>query len=273
MIPPDKIDGPTLRALRLAQGIPVRQIAALAKVSHGHLSKVESGEASDRKVTPRILLAYSRATGYDLKLGIPDEAMESRISAGQKNLSAGARAAHVAELAAVAYGQPPLQELSLVLDRVRRRLTIDVAEEDGTYVEQIATFLNDASGTAGRLAEVVLGLIDSHLDDRNANPRLQRACMTLALRAAEAADADDRFAAGRALRTIALRLAVILDDPDLRALALLRSAQQFARRGWPEAAELLRLASGDDRVSEDVGVELKRMRRVVDALPEQATGR
>jgi transcriptional regulator with XRE-family HTH domain len=56
------VDGPTLRSVRDSQGMPLRRIARVAGMSHGHLSKVETG-APGRPVTPRIIYAYEKVLG------------------------------------------------------------------------------------------------------------------------------------------------------------------------------------------------------------------
>ena len=58
-------DGPTLRSVRESVRVPLRRVARLAGMSHGHLSKVERGEHG-RPVTPAILTAYEKATGVRL---------------------------------------------------------------------------------------------------------------------------------------------------------------------------------------------------------------
>lgn len=59
------IDGPSLRELRKHYGVHLRRVAREAKMSHGHLSKVERGEAG-REVTPAVLAAYEKAFGVRL---------------------------------------------------------------------------------------------------------------------------------------------------------------------------------------------------------------
>ena len=51
--------------VRESAGIPLRKIARQAKMSHGHLSKVERGEPG-RPITPAVLVAYENATGFKL---------------------------------------------------------------------------------------------------------------------------------------------------------------------------------------------------------------
>src|SRR5690606_2181366 len=59
------LDGPTLRSVRESVNVPLRRIARIANMSHGHLSKMERGEAG-RPVTPAVLAAYEKATGIRL---------------------------------------------------------------------------------------------------------------------------------------------------------------------------------------------------------------
>src|SRR5690606_27124943 len=61
----DEYAGPTLRSVRESVRVPLRRVARLAGMSHGHLSKVERGEHG-RPVTPAILNAYEKATGVRL---------------------------------------------------------------------------------------------------------------------------------------------------------------------------------------------------------------
>ena len=266
--PSGVVDGPTLREVRLAHQVPLRRVARLATLSHGHLSKVERGEGG-RPVTPRVLLAYERATGVPLTNGVPPEAVESHTSADR--MSRAARRVHVAELAAVAYGQPLERTYADLLDRHREVAAGTLGRDDLAVVEAVARVLSepdDGAAAAGSLAEAVLRWLAPALDaDRGASPGAAQVAVLLALRAARGAKHGRRYAAARTLRLVALRLAVALDDPDLRSLVLVRAAAQFARAGWPEAHDLLRLADGDERVSAPVAAEIDQVRRLATCVP------
>jgi two-component system response regulator MprA len=66
-----ELDGPSLRSLRQHAGVPLRKVARLAGMSHGHLSKVERAETG-RPVTPAVLAAYEKATRILLATGHGD---------------------------------------------------------------------------------------------------------------------------------------------------------------------------------------------------------
>lgn len=265
--PSGVVDGRTLRELRLAHQVPLRRVARLAALSHGHLSKVERGE-SGRPVTPRVLLAYERATGVPLTNDLTPEALAAYTGAGP--VSRAARRVHVAELAAVAYGQPLERTYADLLDRHRPVTAGTLGGDDLAVVAAVARVLaeaKDADRAAGSIAEAVLRWLAPALDaDRGASPGAAQVAVLLALRAARGAEHGRRYAAARTLRLVALRLAVALDDADLRSLVLVRAADQFARAGWPEAHDLLRLAGGDERVSAPVAAEIDRVRRLTTSV-------
>ncbi len=219
--------------------------------------------------------AYERATGVPLTNDLTPEALAAYTGAGP--MSRAARRVHVAELAAVAYGQPLERTYADLLDRHRPVTAGTLGGDDLAVVAAVARVLaeaKDADRAAGSIAEAVLRWLAPALDAHaGGDPGTHQAAVVLALRAARGAEHSRRHAAARTLRLVALRLAVALDDADLRSLVLVRAADQFARAGWPEAHDLLRLAGGDERVSAPVAAEIDRVRRLTTSVPADSERR
>jgi transcriptional regulator with XRE-family HTH domain len=93
------VDGPELRALRLAAGLSLAQMSARTCYTKAHLGNVENGV---RQVTSQIVRAYSRALG----IGLNDDGMKRRDFLATATLVA-SKASLVNDLAASLAGGDP----------------------------------------------------------------------------------------------------------------------------------------------------------------------
>ena len=268
--PASEYDGPTLRSVRESAAVPLRRVARLAGMSHGHLSKVERGEHG-RPVTPAILAAYEKATGVRLTgakvVGFGDGSAGSGGADWRRGrLSDARRRGFNATVAAVAVGGPVGEPIGRMIDALGRtvvphRLTgADVAQ-----VEQAARLvtredLRSGGGLTSQLARTVLrwavGLSAATMT-AEVSRRLHAAIGHLAHRAAWAAFDADAHDAARNLFTVALDAAIQAHDRDLRAHVLADVGAQHNFLGYPDdCLEIVSLAEGDQRVGPAVRMAL-----------------
>jgi transcriptional regulator with XRE-family HTH domain len=240
------IDGPALRAVRLDVGVSLRKVASASRMSHGHLSKVERGEAG-RPVTPAVLAAYEKATGVRIT-GTATTATPGWMGTAR-------RRAYLGQVAGLAVGGPLGMTAGRLLDRHSRPdLPEQLGLADVSSLERVAGMLAGLDGLAGSLAVVVLrwavGLVEP---GRESDRRVHAAVAVLAHRGAAGAVQGERWEAARTLYLFALHEAASADSPDLRARVLVDIAGQFARNGLREEQRmLLRFAASDERVSSGV---------------------
>jgi transcriptional regulator with XRE-family HTH domain len=259
----EQYDGPTLRSVRESVGVPLRRVARLAGMSHGHLSKVERGEHG-RPVTPAILAAYEKATGVRLAdakiIGFGDGSADTSGAGWRRGrLSDARRRGFNAIVAAVAVGGPVGEPIARMIDAIGRPVAPQrVGEGDVMLVEhaaQLATAedLRAGGGLVSQLARVVLrwavGLTTASMS-AEVNVRLHVAIGHLAARAGWAAFDSDAHDAARNLFTVALDAAIQAGDRDLRAHVLADVAAQHNHLGYPDdCLEMVSLVEGDQRIS------------------------
>jgi transcriptional regulator with XRE-family HTH domain len=201
------LDGPTLRALREQHNVPLRQVARVSGLSHGHLSKLEHGEPG-RPVTSTVLAAYQQATGVTLTSDQPGDPLGWRPGQiGEK-----ARRAFSGKVAAVAWGGPLEDRLDRVIaNRCRLPLPTAVDAQHVSQLAQIATVLASLNGPLpGLVARAVLGWAVDLLD-RAAPERVRADLYTvvahLAKRAARAGVDIGSHVVARTLQLVALHAA------------------------------------------------------------------
>jgi Helix-turn-helix domain len=264
------IDGPTLRSLRMRKNVSLRQVARAARMSHGHLSKVERGEVG-RPVTPAVLNAYASATGVPLNTpNLGDSWQLGQLSPVQ-------RAHFNSTIGGLSVGGPLNDAMGKVLDGSGK---LPSPEAIGDYhVQQlslVAELLERLQGTLpGLVARVVLrwivGLLDQYdrsqdyqhtHDHQYARPitmseqtraGLFAVVSRLARRAGQAAVDIGSHPAARTHFTVGLYAAVTADDADLRAVVLAEIASQHHGFGQhDDCLAIARLGQVDERVSEPV---------------------
>jgi len=251
-----------LRSVRESAAVPLRRVARLAGMSHGHLSKVERGEHG-RPVTPAILAAYEKATGVRLTgakvVGFGDGSAASGGADWRRGrLSDARRRGYNATVAAVAVGGPVGEPIGRMIDALGRttvphKLTgADVAQVE--HVARLATRedLRSGGGLTSQLARTVLrwavGLTTATMTADVAR-RLHAAIGHLAHRAAWAAFDAEAHDAARNLFTVALDAAIQARDRNLRAHVLADVGAQHNFLGYPDdCLEIVGLAEGDQRV-------------------------
>lgn len=257
----DGYDGPTLRSVRESANIALRAVARLARMSHGHLSKVERGEPG-RPVTPAVLRAYEQACGVRLVSGAGHHQSEQGGGWRRGHLSEARRRTLNAKIAAVAVGGQLGDQVSRILDATGRILPpTRVGDTEVEVLEQAAAActtldLRLGGGACDQMARALLrwaiGLLGAEATDPVA-VRLHAAGGTLAHRTGWAAFDADSHDVGRNLLTIALFSATRADDPDLRAHVLADLAAQYIHLGYAhDAAQVARLAEVDERVGPHV---------------------
>lgn len=261
-LPVDEYDGPTLRSVRESVAVPLRRVARLAGMSHGHLSKVERGEHG-RPVTPAILAAYEKATGVRLTggkvVGFGDPtAGASGADWRRGRLSDARRRGFNATIAAVAVGGPVGEPITRMIDALgrtsvpQRLTTADVAQVEHAARLVTREDLRSGGGLISQLARTVLrwavGLTAATMTS-DVNRRLHAAIGQLAHRAAWAAFDADAHDAARNLFTVALDAAIQARDRSLRAHVLADVGAQHNFLGYPDdCLEIAGLAEGDQRV-------------------------
>lgn len=261
------INGPALRQLRLSKGITLRRVAREAKLSHGHLSKVERSEPF-RPVTPAVITAYERATGVDLRALRDENGEARRWRAG--HLGEPAASGFAATVASIAMGGP-LTSPHIRGERRSTRLTSYVeahrlrplGQAEPADVKVLDTVTGALEEAGGRLAglvarEVLVGVAFPLLDDEPA-PELTVVAGRLARLAGQAV-AHRSLDASRALHLVALSMAAAADDPQLLGCVLADIAAQLCRTDNAEvAARIARFSLHDERVSEPVRARLRRI--------------
>lgn len=285
-------DGPTLRAVRENMGVPLRRIARVAGMSHGHLSKVERGEYG-RPVTPAIMAAYERATGVrlaDAVAAVADQDPDPAAGGSPANpwrggqLTALRRRGYNAAVAALAIGGHLGEPFGRLLDASGRPLApappdaLDVAQLE--RLAELLTGLDLQYGGAlvGQLAKTLLrwaaAMLDTDPGDRIGGG-LHAAVCALAHRAAWSAFDMAGHEAARGLFRLALYAAVRAGDPDLRAHVLADVAAQHNQLGYHEdSLEIVRIGEGDERVAPAVRMVLHGVKaRAYAAIGEAAACR
>jgi transcriptional regulator with XRE-family HTH domain len=265
------IDGPTLRSARESQGVRIRQIARAAKMSHGHLSKVERGEYG-RPVTPTIIFAYEKVLGLKIADAVASgELLQShRVTKGPEwrpgEMSAFQRRTWRGQVAACAAGGSVGMPPARTLYSAGRVATPPATPERADSLDRLADLLEHAGGLSGAIAHALLPWATTL---PNVYPRPEPAMAVrlsvvlgrLCRRAGIEARASNRHESARVLLLLALNYAATADHPDLRALILADIADQAAEIGYPEdALATLRLAEGDERISESARAALKAVR-------------
>jgi transcriptional regulator with XRE-family HTH domain len=268
-------DGPTLRAVRESMGVPLRRIARLAGMSHGHLSKVERGEYG-RPVTPAIVSAYERVCQVNLGEAAAAVAEQQETQLGRRKLrtwrpgelSDMRRSAFTAAVCALSVGGWLQEPYGRLLDSTGRPLVpappdeIDVAQLE--QLAQLATELDLRYGgglvsqfTKALLRWAVLMLETPEMPKQISVP-LHRAAAGLALRCAWSAFDCAAHEQARSLFRLGIYTAVRGGDRNLRAHAMAEVAAQHNAVGYPDdALEVLGIAKGDDRVAPQVRMVLQ----------------
>jgi transcriptional regulator with XRE-family HTH domain len=272
------VDGPTLRSARQSQNVPMRKVARVAGMSHGHLSKVERGEHG-RPVTPAILLAYERVLGIKIADAVASGELaryeERRTKQSGKvwrpgQLSAYQRQTWRAQIAAVGAGGSIGISARRMLDSAGRVTTAIDSDDVATMqsLERIVTVIESGGGLTGTAAHALLGWAIRLPPERTAgNPAALNAVVArLARAAATAAYAANRHESARVLWLLGLNAAAAADHADLRALVLSDIAEQHAAIGYvADAVAILRLADGDERIDGVTRARLKAVRARADA--------
>lgn len=273
----EDVDGPTLRSVRESKGVPLRRVARNAKMSHGHLSKVERGEVG-RPVTPAVLAAYEKATGVALATAKPGE--HSGWRKGQ--LSDAQRASFSGRVASVSVGGALPDPLGKILDsRSRLPLPRTLDDSDADSLMDVADVLDRLDGPMpGLVARVLLrwlvDLID--LQDRplsyesssyepkivtsgKAHASLRMAAARFARRAGRTAVDTAHHESARTLLIVALYAAVSADAADLRAAVLADIAAQHHQLGHQrDCQEIARLGEADERISDTARKRLQEVK-------------
>jgi transcriptional regulator with XRE-family HTH domain len=255
-------DGPTLRSVRESVRVPLRRVARLAGMSHGHLSKVERGEHG-RPVTPAILAAYEKATGVRLTdakiIGFGDGSADTSGAGWRRGrLSDARRRGFNATVAAVAVGGPVGEPILRMIDAIGRPVVPQrIGVGDVVLVEQAARLATEedlrwGGGLVSQHARVVLrwavGLTTAAMT-AEVNLRLHAAVGHLAARAGWAAFDADAHDAARNLFAVALDAAIQAGDRDLRAHVLADVGAQHNHLGYPDdCLEMVSLVEGDQRI-------------------------
>ena len=234
--PTPAIDGPTLRAVRESMQVPLRRIARQARMSHGHLSKVERGEHG-RPVTPAITAAYERVTGIKLTEAAQAVAERRDRDTGRRastwrpgQLTDMRRQAYNATIGAIAIGGHLGEPVSRLIDSTGRPVTPtppdygDVAQLEQLVSVLTALDLRHGGGLISQAAKALLRWAAPMLDATHQSPEVQRQVATavsaLAARAGWAAFDVAAHEAARSLFRLALHNAARASDPDLRAHVL-----------------------------------------------------
>jgi len=272
------VDGPALRSLRARLGVPLRRIARVAGMSHGHLSKVETGEYG-RPVTPAVINAYQRVLGVDIAAVIADHAALPEEARGWQptEMTAHQRRAYASQVAAVAVGAPPGKPpLRLLQHAGPVPIPEQLDVEQLASLREVAELLERLGGLAGHLAHALLDWVH-HLPTREpqVEPQVVAVIASLARRAARSAVSINRHQSARTLLLMALDAATNSGSPDLRARVLADIAEHHLISDYPEEClTVLRFTEGDERLSEEIRSTLKEIRNRVEARDnrESASG-
>jgi transcriptional regulator with XRE-family HTH domain len=278
------VDGPTLRSARLAKDVKLRQVARAARMSSGHLSKMERGEHG-RPVTATVLRAYESALGIkiadlvasgDLTADEKRRADEARSRSGWRpgQLTTFQRQTWRAQVAAVAVGGTSGTSPAQMLTAAGGVNSAVDAGDPATMreLEQLVAAVESAGQLGGTVAHALMGWAIRLTAARPGGDRagLETLVARLARVAATAAYRAGRHESARVLWLIGLHAATSADHADLRALILSDIAEQSATAGYPrDALAALRHGEGDERIGEDTRARLKQVRAAVDAAEEQ----
>jgi hypothetical protein len=253
--------------------VPLRRIARQARMSHGHLSKVERGEHG-RPVTPAITAAYERVTGIKLTEAACAVAERRDRDTGRRastwrpgQLTDMRRQAYNATIGAIAIGGHLNEPVSRLIDSTGRPVTPTPPDYgDVAQLEQLVSVLTTldlrhGGGLISQAAKALLRWAAPMLDPTHQPPEMQRQVATavsaLAARAGWAAFDVDSHEAARSLFRLALSTAARADDPDLRAHILADVAAQHNHLGYHhDALAIIRLAEGDERLAPGVRIVL-----------------
>jgi transcriptional regulator with XRE-family HTH domain len=158
------VDGPTLRSVRDSQGMPLRRIARAAGTSHGHLSKVETGEPG-RPVTPRIIYAYEKLLGirFAEAVAASEVLSEHRLKKGKdwppRLMTEHQRRTRRSQVAAVGTGGAVGMPVAWLLHWAGQVSVLGpVTVERVASLEQIVTALEEVGGPAWTVDGVTLEL-------------------------------------------------------------------------------------------------------------------
>lgn len=137
----------------------------------------------------------------------------------------------------------------------------DVDLDQVASLEQVAGLLDGIEGLAGIMAHALLRwTLDLPVDGEH-GAQVSAVVARLARRAAAACQAINRHDAARDLYLLGLQAAARADHPDLRAGTLADIADQHLDLGYvEEAVAVLRLADGDERISEETQAVVKALR-------------
>lgn len=271
--PAPGLDGPTLRAVRENMGVPLRRIARMAGMSHGHLSKVERGEHG-RPVTPAILRAYEKVTGVNLTEAAANvaERRDRDTGRGKKDWKPGQltdmrRRAYNAAIGAIAIGGHLGEPVLRLLDSTGRAVTpappdeLDIGQLQQQSDLLTAMDMRCGGGLVSQLAKAVLRwahpMLDAYGVSEEENRRLHSVIGTIAHRAAWAAFDVLAHEAARSLFRLALYTASLGEDHNLRVHVLADVAAQHNALGYRrDALDIIRLGEGDERIAPAVRVVL-----------------
>jgi transcriptional regulator with XRE-family HTH domain len=269
-------DGPTLRAVRESLGVPLRRIARMAGMSHGHLSKVERGEYG-RPVTPAIISAYERVSGVSLREAAAALAEQDQTKLGQRRRKVRVwqpgempdmrRNNYNAAICALSVGGNLGEPYGRLLDSTGRPLIPAPPDEiDITQLEHLTDLVTGLDLRYGgglvsqfakallRWAAPMLDLVGTPIPD---SPRLHRAMAALTLRTAWATFDSAAHEAARSLFRMAIYTAFRGGDANLRVHTMAEAAAQHNAVGYPDdALAIIRVAEGDERATPAVRIVL-----------------
>jgi hypothetical protein len=245
-------------------------------MSHGHMSKVERGEYG-RPVTPAVLNAYQRVLGVEVAAVIagrespPPPATRWRPG----DLTPYQRRAYTSQVAAIAVGAPPGRPPGLLLQQAGPvAMPSQLTSEHFVSLQQTAELLHGIGGLAGNLAHVLLRWVMHLPINQYTEPCVLATITALARRAARGAVELGRHEPARTLYLVALDAATASGDLDLSGGVLADIAEHYLACIYrEECLTIIRLAEGDERLSEDVRSVLKEIRNRAEAAPEPADRR
>jgi transcriptional regulator with XRE-family HTH domain len=251
------IDPVVLRQLRTKQGLSQAAVARRAGMSVGHISRVEAG---NRPATPAVIRGYENALG--VRLSHLRAAGSFPDAQGTEDPEEMNRRAFLTAVASIAVGGPvdePSEQAWAGLAPAsppRHVGRLDVHHVTAAQEMFTAWDLRFGGGMARRLARSQIqwatGLLAATMTDQ-VRKDLHTAVGSLAERVAWSSYDAGRHTSARSLFKLALHAATEADDADLRAHILSDIATQHLTLNRPqECLTLIRLASGDDRISDAV---------------------
>ncbi|MFF4416338.1 helix-turn-helix domain-containing protein [Streptosporangium sp. NPDC001559] len=240
--------GQDLRELRRARKVSLDVIARQAKVSRGHISRVERGE---REVTPALVAAYERVLGVTVAATAGDEVAPGTVDdVRRRDL--------LSTIAAASLGAATLEPLGRLLADPSVTLPDHVGVSEVEAIESAtALYMSMDLARHGEVAAAMargvlttgMGFLDRRMT-RSTRDRLHSAVGLLADRLGWATYDAGAPARAISLLTVALDHAAKGPDRDLRAHTMLDLSTVLADTGRAkEGVEVLRLALGDDRMS------------------------